>query len=111
MSASRPTSSLPGADLPASGSGPYYHVADPSERDSISAHGLDWRREQKQNWRHELGLVGDPLYPEGNYLWSDRDEAILTAETESDVWQVDVSGLSLEPDPIREQWQAEPMSR
>lgn len=77
----------------------YYHCAEPKDRASISAHGLDHRRGGAVDWREH-----DPekreLAPHGNYLWAKLDVAeSIALEHECDLWVVSLPASATTPDP------------
>ena len=76
-----------------------YHASPTPNRDSILGHGLDAARGECQ-WPHED-------YPDGTYLFVDRDEAIehaIASKAETGVshtvYAVDTIGLTLLVDPL-----------
>jgi hypothetical protein len=79
--------------------GTYFHVAAPSQRDSIAQNGLDY---SKSPWKSP-GVEGGN--PQGNYLWGNKQDALRHAvapdhgEPTSDIWQVQLpDGHPVHPD-------------
>jgi hypothetical protein len=78
-----------------------YHAAGVWDRDSIRRLGLDHRLETHENWRQGK-KDSYSRYPAGNYLWDNLEDAeSYFCDDERDIWEVDVRGLALIPDPAR----------
>jgi len=89
-----------------------YHLAPPAARESILQHGLD-ATQAAFNWRDDYPWERMPdqqrevVAPDGQYLWADLKEAEyqyemgIYDEQPLDLWEVNVEGLDVHPDPWR----------
>jgi len=80
------------------GTGTMFHVSPSANRESILAHGLDWRL-----MGEERGIAGSvaPELP-ANFLCASPEDAeffLGMARMPADLWAVDVAGMWLEGDP------------
>lgn len=75
----------------------YFHVSPSANREAILAKGLDGASAPDSPWSN----FDD--YDCGQYLWDDRDVAQDYADEllldPSDIWEVDISGIEVIPDP------------
>ena len=86
----------------AAGGWVYYHVAPTSARESILQHGIDYTKGRSGT---DYDLIGSQA---ANYLWPDIERAQRSKENHEaehpfehkwDIWQVNPTGLDVEPDP------------
>jgi GNAT superfamily N-acetyltransferase len=70
-----------------------YHISPPHNRESILEHGINY---EKSDPRGRLYGQGE-YWPAGNYLFTTYNQADLGSE--DDIYEVNVDGLDLQPDP------------